>query len=92
MDMDMDENMDVKMIIEHKYKCVNITYSECEFVAFCIQHAKRMRRFISLSVACTSLFFPHYLTNGTKFVKIIIEHMYTCVWFCLIICLKYFSF
>jgi hypothetical protein len=38
-------------------------------VALVIQHAKRMRRVILSSVACltSTIFFPHYLINGTIF-------------------------
>jgi hypothetical protein len=43
-------------------KAVNITYSECVFVALVIQHAKRMRRII--------LYLPirlnHVLSHHTK--------------------------
>jgi hypothetical protein len=40
-----------------------------------MQHAKRMRRVILLSVACLSLpFFPYYLKNGTIFGKKVTEH------------------
>jgi hypothetical protein len=33
-------------------KAISITYSECVFVALCIQHAKRMCHIILSSVAC----------------------------------------
>jgi hypothetical protein len=36
-------------------KAIGITHSECVFVAFFIQHAKRMRRII-LSSGCTKFF------------------------------------
>jgi hypothetical protein len=46
-------------------KAINITYSECAFVALCIQLAMRMRHII----VCSRLYliFPHYLINGTIF-------------------------
>jgi hypothetical protein len=37
-------------------------------VALVIQHVRRMRRIILLSVSCLALpVFPHYFTNGTIF-------------------------
>ena len=51
-------------------KAINITCSECVYVVSFIQHAKRMRRVILLSVYCldfTYFFPPHYLIRGTDF-------------------------
>ena len=42
-------------------KAVNITYSECIFVALGIQHEKRMRRIILSSLAL-----PHFTTLSHK--------------------------
>ena len=52
-------------------KAISITYSECVYVALVIRHSKRTRRVILLSVACLALtiFFRHYLINGTIFEK-----------------------
>ena len=49
-------------------KAINITYSECVFVALVIQHTMRMRHVILSSVASPPLqHFPHYLINSTIF-------------------------
>jgi hypothetical protein len=54
-------------------KALIIIYSllrKSESVAFFIQHAKRMRCIILTSMTCLVLhIFPHYLINGTIFVK-----------------------
>ena len=51
-----------------QWKAVNITYSECVFVAFGIQTAMRMRLNILSSVVCQDLpYFQHYITNYTIF-------------------------
>jgi len=55
-------------------KAGNITYSECEFVAFVNQHAKHMFRIMS-SVACPALpVFPHFAIKGMVFGGGVIEH------------------
>jgi hypothetical protein len=36
-------------------KAINITYSECVFVALVTQHAERMRRIVLSFVACLAL-------------------------------------
>ena len=45
-------------------KAINITYSECVFVALGIQHPKRMRHVTLSSVDCTTL--PHFSTLSHK--------------------------
>jgi hypothetical protein len=58
---------------EELYLCV------CVCAAVVIQHAKSMRRIIVIfGLSGSTVFFPHYLTNGTIFLKVITEHE-TCV-------------
>jgi hypothetical protein len=45
-------------------KSIIITYSECAFVVFAIQHAKRMRRIILSSAACPAV--PYLSTISYK--------------------------
>ena len=45
-------------------RAINVTYSECVFVALIIQHAKRMRRIILSSVARLDL--PYFSTLSHK--------------------------
>ena len=45
-------------------KTISITYSECGSVAVFIQHAKRMRRIILLSVVCLAV--PYFSTLSHK--------------------------
>jgi hypothetical protein len=47
-------------------KSINITYSECVFVAIIIHHAMRMHRVLLLSVACPA-FLYYLIKNGRIF-------------------------
>jgi hypothetical protein len=72
-------------------EATNITYSECVSVALVIQHAMRMRHVATRVLPRSTVFFPHYLINGTIFEKQIIEHK-MCIEFLCNFCLKHFSF
>jgi len=50
-------------------KAISIAYSEFLFVAFGIQHAMLMRHIVICSLPAGTLFFSHYLMNGTIFGK-----------------------
>jgi hypothetical protein len=50
-------------------KAVRIAYSECASVALFIQHAKRMRHIILLSVACLAVPYFSILSHSTIFGK-----------------------
>jgi hypothetical protein len=50
-------------------KAINITYSECVFVALVIQHAMSMRSICHLWPVRLYSIFPHCITNGTIFGK-----------------------
>ena len=59
------------------------------FVAFVIQHVTRMHRVVIYGLYGCTIFFPHYLINGTIF-----EKKSYCVFACFHykFSLKYFSF
>jgi len=69
-------------------KAINITYSECVFVALVIQHAKHMRRTIWSSVACLAL--PQFSTllhrrhdfreNVVEYKTCVLISYTNCVW------------
>jgi len=49
-------------------QAINVTCSECVFVALAVQHAECMRPCYIVVCGlpgCTVFFFPHYLINGT---------------------------
>jgi hypothetical protein len=50
-------------------KAINVAYSESVFVALVIQHAMYMRRIVVCCLPGSTVFFPHYLTNGKIFGK-----------------------
>jgi hypothetical protein len=61
-------------------KAISITHSECVSVALIIQHAKRMRRIILLSVACQAVPYLFFTLSHKRhdFRKKVIEHK-TCI-------------
>ena len=46
-------------------KVLNVTYSECVFVALFIQHAMRMSHTVICGLSGCTIFCPHYFINGT---------------------------
>jgi len=52
---------------------MSITYSECMCLALSIQHAMRMRHIVISGLPRSTIFFQHYLINGTIFGKMFIH-------------------
>jgi len=50
-------------------KAISITYSECVFTALGNQHAMCMRPTVIRCLPRSTVFYPHYLINGTTFGK-----------------------
>ena len=50
-------------------KPISITYCECVSVDLGIQYAMRMRHIVICALPRSTIFFPHYLINGTIFGK-----------------------
>jgi len=64
-------------------KLVSITYSECLFVSFDIQHAERMHRVMSSFLACLNLpHFPKFPHQTYDFLEYLIENK-TVLWYSL---------
>jgi len=55
-------------------KAIGITHSEYVFEASGIQHSMRMRQIVICGLSGCTIFFPHYLINGTIFEIKFIEH------------------
>jgi len=71
-------------------KAISVTYSGCVFVVLFIQHAKRMRRIVSLSVACAIVqYFPTLFHQRRYFVKNVLNIKYA-FWFSHKFCPKHF--
>jgi hypothetical protein len=50
-------------------KAIRITYCECASASLGVQHAMRMRHIAICGLPHSTIFFPHYLINGTIFGK-----------------------
>jgi len=55
-------------------RAISMTYCECGFVALGIQHATHMRHIIICDLHHSTIFFSHYLINGTILEKTVAEH------------------
>ena len=73
-------------------KTISIAHSECVSVALVIQHAKRMRHIILLSVACLSLPYISTLSHKQHDHRRKILNIKRVFWFYVQLCLKYFPF
>jgi len=72
-------------------KAISITYSECVSVALVIQHAMRMRSFVTCGLSRCMVFSPH-LINGTIFGGKKVTGHKMCFDFLYKFCLQHFSF
>jgi hypothetical protein len=55
-------------------RAITVTYSECVFVALGIQHLKRVHHTVTCGLPRSTIFFSHYLINGTIFGEKVTEH------------------
>jgi len=61
---------------------MSFTQLKCVSVALVIQHALRMRHIAICGLPRSTIFFPHYLINGTIFGKKVTEHKMCVLIFC----------
>jgi len=73
-------------------KVISITHSECVSVALVIQHAKRMGRIITSSVACLVLQYFSTLSQKRYDFRKKSLNIKLCFGFLYNVCLKHFSF